>query len=88
MHITLSPAHLILNILQQFGLYKKESYGMQFSIDSLGHMGVCGKTGYNVLNGSNLFPHSVTFGFEFDPSQLAKATKVDWVRKNAAIQKL
>ena len=59
-----------------------------FSIDSLGHMGVRGKTGFNVLNGTDLFPHSVTFGFEFDPSQLVKATKVDWVRKNAAAQQL
>jgi hypothetical protein len=59
-----------------------------FSIDSLGHMGVRGKTGFNVLNSTDLFPHSVTFGFEFDPSQLVKATKVDWVRKNAAVHEL
>ena len=59
-----------------------------FSIDSLGHMGIRGKTGYKVFNGSDLFPHSVTLGFELDPSQLVKATKVDWVRKNAAEQQL
>jgi len=59
-----------------------------FSIDSLGHMGVRGKTGFKVFNGTDLFPHSVTFGFEFDPSQLVKAAKVDWVRKNAAEQQL
>ena len=27
MHITLSPAHLILNISQQFGMYKKGFHG-------------------------------------------------------------
>jgi hypothetical protein len=26
---------------------------------------------------------SVTFGFEFDPSQLARALNVDWVRENS-----
>ena len=57
-----------------------------FSIDPLGHMGVRGKTGFKVFNGPDLFPHSVTFGFEFDPSQLVKAAKVDWVKKNTVEQ--
>lgn len=65
-----------------------ELYLQIFSIDSLGHMGPKGNTGYTVFKGSDIFPHSVTFGFEFDPSQLIKAAKVDWVKKNAAEQQL
>ena len=61
-----------------------ELYLQIFSIDSFGHMGVRGKTGFAVINGTDLFPHSVSFGFEFEPSQLVKAVKVDWVRKNVA----
>ncbi len=59
-----------------------------FSIDSLGHMGVRGITGFKVYNGTALFPHSVTFGFEFDPSQLEKAANTKWVKLNAAEQHL
>ena len=44
-----------------------ELYLQIFSIDSLGHVGVRGSTGFQVLNGTDLFPHSVTFGFGFDP---------------------
>ena len=61
-----------------------ELYLQIFSVDSLGHIGVRGKTGFEVINGTDLFPHSVTFGFEFEPSQLVKAIKVDWVKKNVA----
>jgi hypothetical protein len=61
-----------------------ELYLQIFSIDSLGHMGVRGNTGFRVFKGTDLFPHSVTFGFEFDPSQLVKAANVQWVRKNGA----
>ena len=59
-----------------------------FSIDSLGHMGIRGTTGFQVFEGTDLFPHSVTFGFEFDPSQLEKATKIDWIKLNGAEQHL
>lgn len=70
---SMSPGELFLQIL---------------SIDSLGHMGVRGTTGFQVFAGTDLFPHSVTFGFEFDPSQLEKAVKVDWIKMNAAKQHL
>lgn len=46
-------------------------------------MGVRGNTGFEVMHGTNLFPHAVTFGFEFDPSQLVSVVKVDWVKRNA-----
>ncbi len=55
-----------------------------FSIDSLGHMGVRGSTGFKVFKETDLFPHSVTFGFEFDPSQLSKAVQAEWIKINAA----
>jgi hypothetical protein len=61
-----------------------ELYLQIFSIDSLGHMGVRGNTGFEVMRGTDLFPHRVTFGFEFDPSQLVKLVEVDWVKRNAA----
>jgi hypothetical protein len=61
-----------------------ELYLQIFSIDSLGHMGVRGSTGFRIFKGMHLFPHSVTFGFEFDPSQLVNAANVQWVRKNGA----
>ena len=59
-----------------------------FSIDSVGHMGIRGTTGFQVFKGTDLFPHSVTFGFEFDPSQLERAAKVDWIILNGTEQDL
>jgi hypothetical protein len=51
------------------------------SIDSRGHLAVEGSTGYDAHRDGWSFWHSVHFGFEFDPSQLVRATTVDWVRK-------
>lgn len=65
-----------------------ELYLQIFSIDSLGHMGIRGTTGFQVFGGTDLFPHSVTFGFEIDPSQLEKAAKVGWIKLNGAEQPL
>ncbi len=53
------------------------------SVDRAGHMAIEGKTGYPVQREHGLIEHSVQFGFEFDPSQLLKAVKVDWVKRNA-----
>ena len=53
------------------------------SVDSRGHMGVEGSTGYGVQRENSRPWHSVAFGFEFDPSQLMRALSVDWVRRNA-----
>ena len=50
------------------------------SIDSLGHLAIAGTTGYEVTN----MQHSLTFGFEFEPSQLTKAVASAWVVRNAA----
>ena len=54
------------------------------SITSRGHVAVSGKTGYLIQHDSGGFWHSVEFGFEFDPSQLASATKLPWVSRYAA----
>ena len=51
-----------------------------YSVDSLGHLAVAGTTSYEVAN----MPHSLTFGFEFEPSQLVKAVASPWVMRNAA----
>ncbi len=53
------------------------------SVDSRGHMLIEGSTGYVVQRENSLPWHSVDFGFEFDPSQLLRAARVDWVRRNA-----
>lgn len=53
------------------------------SVDSRGHMQVEGSTGSHVWGEHCRAWHSVTFGFEFDPSQLVRALAVDWVRANS-----
>lgn len=53
------------------------------SVNSCGHMLVEGSTGFHVFRENSHPWHSVQFGFEFDPSQLSKAIRVSWVRKNA-----
>jgi len=61
-----------------------ELYIKVFSTTSRGHMGILGSTGYSIQNENSRFKHSVSFGFEFDPSQLIAAIKVDWVKRNGA----
>jgi hypothetical protein len=56
------------------------------SIDSRGHMLVEGSTGYEVQRENSRPRHSVTFGFEFDPSQLGAAGNVEWVQRIAEAQ--
>ena len=54
------------------------------SVTSRGHVAVSGKTGHLIQHESGGFWHSVEFGFEIDPSQLASATKLPWVARYAA----
>ena len=54
------------------------------SVTSRGQVAVSGKTGYPIQHESCGFWHAVEFGFEFDPSQLAAATKLAWVTRYAA----
>jgi len=53
------------------------------SIDRSGHMVVEGSTGYEVQRERGTRRHSITFGIEFDPSQLNEVERVPWVRQNA-----
>ena len=54
------------------------------SLDSVGHIGVWGKTGYHVMSPIKNFFHAVEFGFEVEPSQLQQAVKNDVVRRRSA----
>ena len=65
-------------------LSPNELYLKVFSTNSRGHMGILGTTGYGIQNENMQFNHSVSFGFEFDPSQLVAAVKVHWVKRNGA----
>jgi hypothetical protein len=55
------------------------------SIDHRGHMSIEGITGYEVQRENSKARHSIEFGFEFDPSQLLRATSADWVKANAGL---
>ena len=54
------------------------------SVSSGGHVAVAGSTGYEVQRQDAMFLHSVSFGFQFDPSQLVTAAKLEWVKSYAA----
>lgn len=53
-------------------------------VDSVGHFGVFGTTGYHVIREHGSVFHSVSFGFEFDPAQLRDASRIDWVKANVS----
>ena len=54
------------------------------SVSSRGHLAVEGSTGYNVegTNGQSYW-HAVSFGLEFEPSQLTAAVALPWVQRYA-----
>lgn len=54
-----------------------------FAASSRGHLAVRGTTGNLVQDENQGSWHSVSFGFEFEPSQLSTAVAESWVRKNA-----
>jgi len=53
------------------------------AIDSVGHVGIEGSTGFDVPRRGLASWHSVQFAFEFDPAQLVDALSVEWVRRHA-----
>jgi len=53
------------------------------SVDSVGHFGVFGTTGHHDVREHGSTWHSIDFGFEFDPSQLATATNASWISENS-----
>lgn len=54
-----------------------------FSVSSRGNVAVQGSTGYEVGRENRSFWHSVSFGFEFEPSQLLHAVQLPWVQRYA-----
>jgi hypothetical protein len=54
------------------------------SVSSRGNVAVQGSTGYFVQGENAHFWHSVSFGFEFEPGQLAAALKESWLRQYVA----
>ena len=53
------------------------------SVTSRGHVAVEGKLGKLIYSRDSQFWHSVSFGFEFDQSQLTSAVALPWVRHYA-----
>ena len=51
------------------------------SVSSGGHMAVIGSTAYEVQREHGVLPHSIRFGFEFEPAQLVEAINLSWVKK-------
>ena len=61
-----------------------ELYLKLYSVDSVGHLAISGKTAYEIISSNTQILHSVEFGFEFEPSQLVKLINEPWVKQNAA----
>ncbi|MEN3111987.1 hypothetical protein ACFONG_19470 [Uliginosibacterium paludis] len=52
-----------------------------FASNSRGHLAVEGSMGHHFIAENGSFWHSVSFGFEFEASQLASAVKSPWVQR-------
>jgi len=52
-----------------------------FAANSRGQLAVQGSIGHHVISENRSFWHSVSFGFEFEPSQLASVVKNPWVQR-------
>ena len=55
-----------------------------FAVTGRGHLAVEGSTGYDVQSENGSWWHSVSFGFEFEFSQLSAALSESWVRERVA----
>lgn len=53
------------------------------SANSRGGVGIVGTIGYHVQNESTEYLRAVSFGFEFESSQLSAAVKLPWVKRYA-----
>ena len=53
------------------------------SVSCRGHLAVEGETGHRIRGQNGLYWHSVSFGIEFEPSQLTRAVKLPWVQRYA-----
>ena len=57
-----------------------------FSVSPYGHVAVEGSIGSHIHSANSTHWHSVTFGFEFENTQLAQAVKATWLSlTNSAI---
>lgn len=54
-----------------------------FSVLSRGNLAIQESTGYEVVHENRSFWHSVSFGFEIEPSQLSHTVHLPWVRRYA-----
>ncbi|WP_200954302.1 hypothetical protein [Rhizobacter sp. Root1221] len=54
------------------------------SVSSRGHVAVQGSIGGQLYGENAMFWHSVSFGFEFEQSQLEQATRASWLQGDAA----
>jgi hypothetical protein len=55
-----------------------------FSTTRMGHMAIEGSLSHSFMGERLMLPHSLSFGFEFDPSELAKIVGYSWVRALAS----
>lgn len=54
------------------------------SVSSRGHVAIEGSIGRYVHSANSRFWHSVTFGFEFENTQLTEAVQLPWLSRGAA----
>lgn len=66
---SISPGELVLKV---------------FSFNSRGGIAVEGSTGYHIIGENREFWHSVSFGFEFEQTQLSTLVQLPWVKRYAA----
>jgi hypothetical protein len=55
-----------------------------FSVSSRGHLAVQGSVEHQVVSENRDFRHSVSFGFEFENSQLELACRTSWLPRESA----
>jgi hypothetical protein len=66
---SISPGELVLKV---------------FSCNSRGGLAVEGSTGYHIIGEGREYWHAVSFGFEFEPTQLSALVQLPWVKRYAA----
>jgi len=49
------------------------------AVSSRGHIAVVGSTGHRLQGENSSYQHAVSFGFEFEPSQLSVALRHSWL---------
>jgi len=54
------------------------------AVSSRGHLAAQGTIGHLVYEQEQMYWHAISFGFEFEPSQLQAATQAPWLARGAA----